>query len=441
LDTYASTPALLDAERASRQRILSAFKHYHIVTHKIIQFVPRTMQSDYIQFVWSDGCASYVGMQGGAQKLKLMMMGEAPQYSAPGNNMQDTTAGCSTGDIIHELGHAIGFSHEQQRQDRDHFLDVNWQNLQPSFENGYGEGYVSSSVPVGVEAYDYGSIMQYEPAGEAVVDGNCLDESCAALVPKADEYEKWKRQSNSGHDTVIGQKDGLSHTDLKGISLLYTGIDSESSSTSSTNRRKRRSLTSGATLSEQLACNFGGLDGICNWENGFYTRFEERYGSDFPFVLAAGTDYDPYAPQAASATTSSDAAYLQLNSKHLSTIKLAGMSAALYSPVVSLAGSTTSQCLNFDVHLAESSQLVLEVQDVSSLRGGKHVGEQSKKKWGRIWDRATTTVVNGIWTHIQVPLSSIPSQTIQLRFVGQISEDPIKSAVGIDNIYVGVCDV
>lgn len=33
-------------------------------------------------------------------------------------------------------------------------------------------------------------------------------------------YEKWKRESNSGHDTVIGQKDGLSHLDLKGTSLL-----------------------------------------------------------------------------------------------------------------------------------------------------------------------------------------------------------------------------
>jgi hypothetical protein len=262
-------------------------------------------------------------------------------------------------------------------------------------------------------------------------------------VPKPDQYEKWKWGSNSGHDTVIGQKDGLSHGDIRGINLMYTGSNSESArrallATSSSSSSS--SSSSGSSLNEKLACDFGGLTGTCNWENGFYHQKYDNV-SDFPFVPASGTDYDPYAPRSAS-PTSSDAGYLQLNSKHLSTIKMTGMSAALYSPVVSLAGSTagrTSQCLNFDVHLAKSSKLVLEVQAVSTprLRNGKIT------KWGRIWDRSssTRTVVNGAWTKIQVPLSSIFAQSAraQLRFVGEIGENPIKSAVGIDNMHVGPC--
>jgi hypothetical protein len=106
-----------------------------------VHFVPRTNQKNYVRFTTATDpsvCSSSLGMQGGEQ---LVLGGDT----------------CPTGPLIHELGHALGLEHEMARSDRDSFIRIIWENMQP-FAAGQFSG---SGSDFDVDAYDFGSIMHY----------------------------------------------------------------------------------------------------------------------------------------------------------------------------------------------------------------------------------------------------------------------------------------
>jgi len=98
-------------------------------------------QQDYVQVMKGNGCWSYLGKIGGQQPLSL------------GN-------GCVwRGTVQHELMHAAGFAHEQNRNDRDNYLRILWHNIPQDWHSQYEK--VNDEDYRNVGNYGYNSIMHY----------------------------------------------------------------------------------------------------------------------------------------------------------------------------------------------------------------------------------------------------------------------------------------
>ncbi|MBC7458961.1 MAG: M12 family metallopeptidase [Bdellovibrionaceae bacterium] len=110
-----------------------------------VHFVPYANQEDAIVFESGGGaCKSYLGYIGGKQPIFL-------------------SEACSSQAIAHEIMHALGFLHEQNRTDRDEYLDIVWANIDSRFNINF-EKFSSSMMKVsGLTKFDFESIMLYPP--------------------------------------------------------------------------------------------------------------------------------------------------------------------------------------------------------------------------------------------------------------------------------------
>jgi hypothetical protein len=61
---------------------------------------------------------------------------------------------------LHELNHAVGFYHEQSREDRDEFVDILYDNIQSGFAYAFDKAAPGTTNTFDVR-YDYESVMHY----------------------------------------------------------------------------------------------------------------------------------------------------------------------------------------------------------------------------------------------------------------------------------------
>ncbi len=152
----------------------------------------------------NEGCHSTIGTnRNGSPQEKAHVWLEAP---TGGGHCY------SKGIAVHETMHALGFYHEQTRDDRGGYVRILWDNIQSSkkhnFENPDG-WFVNRGVDVG--PYDFDSIMHYGCTAFAKRGGlNTLEPKVAGVTCE-----------NNGMGRPIGQRSGMSDGDVLGVLTVY----------------------------------------------------------------------------------------------------------------------------------------------------------------------------------------------------------------------------
>ncbi|XP_050704792.1 uncharacterized protein LOC126990276 isoform X10 [Eriocheir sinensis] len=186
---FPTVPYYLDTtDSVTVAAINAAIAHWEQNTCIRFQLTSNLAQR-HVRFFEGSGCWSYVGML--AQNGQDISIG----------------SGCKElGIVAHEIGHAIGFVHEQSRPDRDDYVVINYGNIQTGKENNFNK-YSTSVVNTYGIPYDYSSDMHYGSTGFT----NNGKSTIATLYPLAQE--------------LIGQRTGLSHRDKLLANTMYGCIN------------------------------------------------------------------------------------------------------------------------------------------------------------------------------------------------------------------------
>lgn len=126
--------------------IEAAMRHWS--QHTCIRFRPR-QANDYVFVRFrsdTQGCWSLVGRQV-----------NSPNGFGQGQDVSIGQGCANLNVVVHEIGHVIGFYHEQSRSDRDQYIEIVWGNVLPGYALQFRkESDASFNIP-----YDLTSTMQY----------------------------------------------------------------------------------------------------------------------------------------------------------------------------------------------------------------------------------------------------------------------------------------
>lgn len=148
-----------------------------------LRWVKRSDEKDFVHFKEGPlNCYSPLGKIGGEQTISL-------------------STGCKKSQIIHEMLHTIGLLHEQNREDRDQFIAILWENIDPKNHLQFKK-IKNANLDLKKYPFDFQSIMLYNQYAFSTFEGDY-----SIVKANGDTYE-----ANQG---------SLSTGDLKKINSLY----------------------------------------------------------------------------------------------------------------------------------------------------------------------------------------------------------------------------
>jgi len=176
----------------NRDRAIAAMDEIQSVCGVVFEL--RLDEPNWIHIRDSFENSSQVGMTGGLQYLNL----DAWEIHYT---------------IVHEFMHALGFWHEQQRPDRDCFVRIEWDNIDPDLWDNFAIPGGEDTCLRTITPYDFDSIMHYS----ACAGSTCLfcdsDEPDCRSITVLEPHENWQDD--------IGQRDHLSDGDAQALAQLY----------------------------------------------------------------------------------------------------------------------------------------------------------------------------------------------------------------------------
>jgi len=151
-----------------------------------IRFVKRTNERAFVSFYKGGGCSSPVG------------------YRAGRVNRISLASGCwYKGIVMHEMGHTLGFYHEQSRPDRDEYVTILWQNINSKMRYNFNKQTTTNVDSLGTK-YDYSSMMHYGPKAFSTNGRITI------------------KTKDSSKQNLIGRRTGFSEIDIQQLKLMYS---------------------------------------------------------------------------------------------------------------------------------------------------------------------------------------------------------------------------
>lgn len=178
----------------NKPRMRAAMDEWEAVAN--VGFVIKTSShANYIHIQDANVNRAAVGMQGGEQLVEI-------------------SAWTVHFTIVHELGHTLGLWHEHTRSDRDDYVTIEYDRIEPDM--AYNFDFPNGSYDYG--PYDFNSVMHY---------GQCAFSTCAncGLNPANCRTITVNPPWDTDWQSAIGQRTSLSKLDQLTMSMMYSEED------------------------------------------------------------------------------------------------------------------------------------------------------------------------------------------------------------------------